>query len=111
MLNENLQMKEALENVICQDCGGPPLLEEEHESFRRKMQLENRRLKEEHGKMSNLIARYLEKYMSTPRLQQVPIPITESSSHEPALDGSSSTSLDPNLGFTTQWNFLIWKRH
>ncbi|KAJ1378117.1 homeobox-leucine zipper protein HDG11-like, partial [Sesbania bispinosa] len=49
MLNENLQMKEVIENIICQDCGGPPLLEEEHESFMRQMQLQNTMLKEEVG--------------------------------------------------------------
>ncbi|KAJ1382261.1 START domain [Sesbania bispinosa] len=110
MLNENLQMKEAIENIICQDCGGPPLLEEEHESFMRQMQLQNTMIKEKHGKVCNLLARYLEKYMSTPRLQQVPIPITESSSHEPALNGSSSTSLDQSLGFHNPMEIFIMEK-
>lgn len=44
---ENLAIKEALKNVICPSCGGPPFGEEERQRSLQKLQLENAQLKEE----------------------------------------------------------------
>ncbi|XP_020230831.1 homeobox-leucine zipper protein HDG11 [Cajanus cajan] len=87
--SENVLMKEALKNMLCPSCGGPPYPEGKHEHVIQKMQLENAQLKEEHEKVSSLLARYLEKQMSPPELQQGFIPITGSSSHSPTTLGNS----------------------
>ncbi|KDP35727.1 hypothetical protein JCGZ_10499 [Jatropha curcas] len=44
---ENLAIREALKNVICPSCGGPPFGEEERQHSLQKLQLENAHLKEE----------------------------------------------------------------
>ncbi|KAF2325701.1 hypothetical protein GH714_033345 [Hevea brasiliensis] len=44
---ENLAIREALKNVICPSCGGPPFGEEERQRSLQKLQLENAQLKEE----------------------------------------------------------------
>jgi homeobox-leucine zipper protein len=44
---ENLAIREALKNVICPSCGGPPFGEEERQHSLQKLQLENAQLKEE----------------------------------------------------------------
>ncbi|KAL5811897.1 hypothetical protein ACOSQ3_026847 [Xanthoceras sorbifolium] len=58
---ENVAIREALKNVICPSCGGPPLGEEERQRNLQKLQLENAHLKEEHEKVSNLLAKYIGK--------------------------------------------------
>ncbi|KAK7331294.1 hypothetical protein VNO77_25516 [Canavalia gladiata] len=92
--SENLLMKEALKNIYCPSCGGPPYPEGEHEHFVQKMQLENAQLKDEHEKVSSLLARYLEKQMSQPELQQALLPITGSTSHEPTQGSSVNQVID-----------------
>ncbi|XP_059451983.1 homeobox-leucine zipper protein ROC8-like [Corylus avellana] len=67
--NEKIQceivaIKEALKNVICPACGGPPFGEEERQRNLQKLQLENSKLKEEHEKVSNLLAKYIGKPIS-----------------------------------------------
>lgn len=48
LLTENVRIKEALKNVFCQSCGGPPNRDhEEHMRSLEKLELENARLKEE----------------------------------------------------------------
>lgn len=44
---ENLAIKEALKNVICPACGGPPFGEEERQCSLEKLQSENAQLKDE----------------------------------------------------------------
>lgn len=44
---ENLAIREALKNVICPSCGGPPFGIEERQRSLQKLQLENSQLKEE----------------------------------------------------------------
>ncbi|XP_048328590.2 homeobox-leucine zipper protein ROC8 [Ziziphus jujuba] len=61
---ENLAIREALKNVICPSCGGPPFGEEERQRSLQKLQLENAQLKEEHEKVSNLLAKYIGKPIS-----------------------------------------------
>ncbi|KAJ4828788.1 hypothetical protein Tsubulata_010801 [Turnera subulata] len=64
---ENLAIREALKNVICPACGGPPFGEEERKRSLQKLQLENSQLKEEaslHEKVSNLLAKYIGKPIS-----------------------------------------------
>ncbi|XP_025647253.1 homeobox-leucine zipper protein HDG11-like [Arachis hypogaea] len=107
--NENLLMKEALNNILCPSCGGPPAAGEDHEHFMQKMLLENAHLKEEaslnsfntssfqhvsHGKISNILSRYLEKEVLHPedieQLNAIPnsIDIAGSSSTTPLYDFS-----------------------
>ncbi|KAJ8752159.1 hypothetical protein K2173_003767 [Erythroxylum novogranatense] len=61
---ENLAIKEALKKVICPACGGPPFGEEEAQRSLRKLQLENAQLKEEHEKVTSLLAKYIGKPIS-----------------------------------------------
>ncbi|KAJ1420886.1 START-like domain superfamily [Sesbania bispinosa] len=112
MLSENILMKEALKNTLCPDCGGPPFPEGEHELFMQKMQRENAKLKEEasqlYERVSDLLARYLEKHMTTHEIQQTSIPITGPSSHELALDGSSSSSLGQSFNLPIMDNHILF---
>ncbi|KAL5743560.1 hypothetical protein ACOSQ2_026676 [Xanthoceras sorbifolium] len=59
--SENLAIREALKNVICPSCGGPPIGEEERQRNLQKLRLENAYLKEEHEKVSDLLAKYIGK--------------------------------------------------
>ncbi|KAK9284785.1 hypothetical protein L1049_023962 [Liquidambar formosana] len=61
---ENLAIREALKNVICPSCGGPPFGEEERQRNLEDLQEENAQLKEEHDKVSNLLAQYIGKPIS-----------------------------------------------
>ncbi|KAI3417477.1 uncharacterized protein J3R85_014433 [Psidium guajava] len=61
---ENLAIMEALKSVICPDCGGPPLGEEERQCNLEKLKTENVQLKEEHAKLSNILAKYIGKPIS-----------------------------------------------
>lgn len=44
---ENLAFREALKNMACPSCGGPPYGEEEHQHHLSKLQQENVQLKQE----------------------------------------------------------------
>ncbi|KAL5811896.1 hypothetical protein ACOSQ3_026846 [Xanthoceras sorbifolium] len=59
--SENVAIREALQNVICPSCGGPPFGEEERQRNLEKLRLENAYLKEEHEKVSNFLAKYIGK--------------------------------------------------
>ncbi|XP_011005937.1 PREDICTED: homeobox-leucine zipper protein ROC8-like [Populus euphratica] len=61
---ENLAIIEALKNVICPACGGPPFGEEERQRSLQKLKQENARLKEEHEKVSTLLNKYIGKSIS-----------------------------------------------
>ncbi|KAL2521930.1 Homeobox-leucine zipper protein HDG11 [Forsythia ovata] len=58
---ENLAMKEALNNIICPDCDGPRLGEEERQRNLQKLKMENALLKEEHGRMLNIHSSFMGK--------------------------------------------------
>ncbi|KAL2341563.1 hypothetical protein Fmac_009503 [Flemingia macrophylla] len=92
--HENIVMKEALKNILCPSCGGPPYPEGKHEHVIQKMQLENAQLKKEHDKVSALLGKYLEKQISPSDLQQALNPITGSSSQSPTLGNSQNPQID-----------------
>ncbi|KAL5225320.1 hypothetical protein ABZP36_011959 [Zizania latifolia] len=54
---ENIAIREALKNVICPTCGGPPVGEDYFDE--QKLRMENARLKEELERVSNLTSKYL----------------------------------------------------
>uniref|UniRef100_A0A0D9WN36 Homeobox domain-containing protein n=1 Tax=Leersia perrieri TaxID=77586 RepID=A0A0D9WN36_9ORYZ len=54
---ENIAIREALKNVICPTCGGPPVGEDYFDE--QKLRMENARLKEELDRVSNLTSKYL----------------------------------------------------
>ncbi|XP_065858204.1 homeobox-leucine zipper protein ROC8-like isoform X2 [Euphorbia lathyris] len=64
MQQENMAIKEAFKNVICPACGGPPFGEEQCHGSLQKLQLENAMLKEEHERVSELLAKYKGKTIS-----------------------------------------------
>ncbi|TQD88460.1 hypothetical protein C1H46_025984 [Malus baccata] len=72
---ENYAMREALKNVSCPTCGGPPFGEEERQINLQSLQLENAYLKEEasiwninkissHDKVASLLSKYIGKPLS-----------------------------------------------
>ncbi|KAK2973163.1 hypothetical protein RJ640_009586 [Escallonia rubra] len=52
---ENLALGEALKNVVCPACGGPPLGEEERLRTLQRLRIENAQLKEEQERLSNML--------------------------------------------------------
>ncbi|KAI8536604.1 hypothetical protein RHMOL_Rhmol10G0270500 [Rhododendron molle] len=61
---ENLAIREAIKNVICPACGGPPFGEEERKLNLQKLKMENSQLKQEassHERLSHIISNYLGK--------------------------------------------------
>ncbi|XP_062103783.1 homeobox-leucine zipper protein ROC8-like [Humulus lupulus] len=94
---ENIAIREALRNVICPACGGPPFGQEERQHSLQKLQLENAQLKEEHEKVSNLLAKYTGKPLSEIERLTSGIPSSAESSFDlqpPALRQGSSSSLN-----------------
>ncbi|ERN11049.1 homeobox-leucine zipper protein ROC8 isoform X2 [Amborella trichopoda] len=70
---ENIAIREALKNVICPSCGGPPVGDDYFDE--QKLRLENARLKEELDRISSITA----KYMGRPIPQLPPVqPVTMS---------------------------------
>ncbi|XP_052196358.1 homeobox-leucine zipper protein ROC8-like isoform X3 [Diospyros lotus] len=58
---ENLAIGEALRNVLCPTCRGPPFGEEERQLNLQKLKIENSQLKKEYERVSQLVANYLGK--------------------------------------------------
>ncbi|XP_030461287.1 homeobox-leucine zipper protein ROC8-like [Syzygium oleosum] len=85
---ENLAIMEALKSVICPACGGPPFGEEERQHNLEKLKMENVQLKEEHAKVSNILAKYIGK----------PISHIESLMPGPRSSAEVSTASVPNQG-------------
>ncbi|KAJ4973997.1 hypothetical protein NE237_007171 [Protea cynaroides] len=54
---ENIAIREALRNVICPNCGGPPM--EDSYFDEQKLRVENARLKEELDRVSSIAAKYM----------------------------------------------------
>ncbi|XP_078444427.1 homeodomain GLABROUS 11 [Wolffia australiana] len=89
---ENISMREALRNVICPTCGGPPTTED---SFfdEEKLRMENVRLKEELDRVASVASKYLGRPISQlPSAQSIP-----SSSLDLSVGGFGSPSLGPSL--------------
>ncbi|XP_062006738.1 homeobox-leucine zipper protein HDG11-like [Rosa rugosa] len=61
---ENYAIKEALKNVICPACGGPPFGEQDRQKSLQKLHLENAQLKEEHDKVATLLSKFIGKPLS-----------------------------------------------
>ncbi|XP_066319636.1 homeobox-leucine zipper protein ROC8-like [Miscanthus floridulus] len=89
---ENIAMREALRNVICPTCGGPPVTDDYFDE--QKLRMENARLKEELDRVSSLTS----KYLGRPITQLPPVqPLSMSSSLDLSVGGLGSPSLGPSL--------------
>ncbi|KAL3628947.1 Homeobox-leucine zipper protein hdg11 [Castilleja foliolosa] len=55
---ENIAIREALKNVICPSCGGPPVSEDPYFD-EQKLRIENAQLKEELDRVSSMAAKYI----------------------------------------------------
>ncbi|CAK9165736.1 unnamed protein product [Ilex paraguariensis] len=109
---ENIAIREALKNVICPSCGGPPVGEDPYFD-EQKIRMENAQLKEELDRVSSIAAKYIGRPISQiSPVQSIPISTLDLSvasfrGHRmtgPSLDldllpGSSSTI--PNFSFPT----------
>nr|XP_031247246.1 homeobox-leucine zipper protein ROC8-like [Pistacia vera] len=97
---ENSAIRDALKNVICPSCGGPPCGEEERQLCLQNLHLDNARLKEEHEKLSNLLAKFIGKPI--PHIDALmPIPgSTFGASLQPNFQNQAMgrANLDPDLG-------------
>ncbi|XP_065870098.1 homeobox-leucine zipper protein ROC8-like [Euphorbia lathyris] len=89
---ENMAMKEALKNVICPACGGPPFGEEERRRNLLKLQMENAKLREERERVSALLAKCLGKSIPPVHGDSMEIMAPKQRLGSPALD------LDLNAG-------------
>nr|AIA58891.1 homeodomain protein HOX3-A [Gossypium hirsutum] len=70
---ENIAIREALKNVICPSCGGPPANEDSYFDDQ-KMRMENAQLKEELDRVSSIAAKYIGRPISQlPPVQPVHI--------------------------------------
>ncbi|XP_028118213.1 homeobox-leucine zipper protein HDG11-like [Camellia sinensis] len=96
---ENLAIREALKNVTCPNCGGPPFGEEERQLNVQKLKMQNSHLKQEYERMSHFIANILGKPVA--QIQslcsmdfQSQTDILGFSASQGLLGGSSSNSTD-----------------
>ncbi|KAL6911562.1 hypothetical protein ACP4OV_000367 [Aristida adscensionis] len=90
---ENIAMREALRNVICPTCGGPPVADEYFDE--QKLRMENARLKDELDRVSSLTS----KYLGRPITQLPPVqPLSMSmSSLDLSVGGLASPAMGPSL--------------
>lgn len=107
---ENIAIREAIRNVICPSCGGPPVNEDSYFD-EQKLRMENLQLKEELDKISSLAAKYMGRpisqlppmqpvHLSSLNLMSMPsFGLTGPSLDLDLLPGSSSTV--PSLTFPT----------
>ncbi|XP_015087599.1 homeobox-leucine zipper protein HDG8-like [Solanum pennellii] len=87
LLSENKAMKEAMKNIMCPKCDGPPIEKEERERNIENMKTENQWLTEQCEKVSNLISSVVGRPF-----------VMDSNLAPPKLTlGSSSNSSDENL--------------
>ncbi|KAE9586112.1 hypothetical protein Lal_00010013 [Lupinus albus] len=91
---ENIAYKEALKNMFCPSCGGPPLHEDPYVD-EQKLRMENAQLKEELERVSNIAAKYIGRPISQlPSIQPI---------HMSSLDlsmgsfGTQGLSVGPTL--------------
>ncbi|XP_075482634.1 homeobox-leucine zipper protein HDG11-like [Primulina tabacum] len=108
---ENIAIREALRNIICPSCGGPPVSEDSYFD-EQKLRIENSHLKEELDRVSSIAAKYIGRPISQlPPVQPIHVSSLDLSmasfgSHGipgPSLDldllPGSSSSVIPNLAF------------
>ncbi|GER56727.1 homeobox-leucine zipper family protein [Striga asiatica] len=101
---ENIAIREALKNVICPSCGGPPLSEDPYFD-EQKLRMENAQLKEELDRVSSVAAKYIGRPISQlPPVQPIHISSLDLSmssfGHGPSLDlDLLPGSVIPNLPF------------
>ncbi|KAL6605992.1 hypothetical protein ACP70R_041645 [Stipagrostis hirtigluma subsp. patula] len=84
---ENITMREALKNIICPNCGGPPVAEDYFDE--QKLRMENARLKEELDRVSSITS----KYLGRPFTQMPPVPAMSMSSLDLSVGGMGGPAL------------------
>ncbi|KAF3974712.1 hypothetical protein ACB098_04G063300 [Castanea mollissima] len=94
---ENIAIREALRNVICPSCGGPPVTEDSYFD-EQKLRMENAQLKEELDRVSSIAAKYIGRPISQlPPVQPIPISSLDLSMGSFGGQGISGPSLDLDL--------------
>ncbi|ONK74994.1 uncharacterized protein A4U43_C03F12210 [Asparagus officinalis] len=89
---ENIAMREALKNIICPNCGGPPVNEDSYFD-EQKLRMENARLKEELDRVSSITS----KYLGRPITQLPPIQPVSVSSLDLSVGGFVNPGFGPSL--------------
>ncbi|CAK7327919.1 unnamed protein product [Dovyalis caffra] len=94
---ENIAIREALKNVICPSCGGPPVTEDSYFD-EHKLRMENAQLKEELDRVSSIAAKYIGRPISQlPPVQPVHISSLDLSMGNFGGQGIGGPSLDLDL--------------
>ncbi|KAL2334322.1 hypothetical protein Fmac_015535 [Flemingia macrophylla] len=94
---ENIAIREALKNVICPSCGGPPINEDSYFD-EQKLRLENAQLKEELDRVSSIAAKYIGRPISQlPPVQPIHISSLDLSMGSFGSQGFGGPSLDLDL--------------
>ncbi|KAL1568349.1 Homeobox-leucine zipper protein hdg11 [Salvia divinorum] len=94
---ENIAMREALRNIICPSCGGPPVTEDSYFD-EQKLRMENAQLKEELDRVSSIAAKYIGRPISQlPPLQPVHVSSLDLSMGSFGGHGMSCPSIDLDL--------------
>ncbi|KAK2664628.1 hypothetical protein Ddye_003202 [Dipteronia dyeriana] len=92
---ENIAIREALKNVICPSCGGPPVTEDSYFD-EQKLRMENVQLKEELDRVSSIAAKYIGRPISQlPPVQ--PIHVSSLDLTMGSFGGPSGLSGGPSL--------------
>lgn len=94
---ENIAIREALKNVICPSCGGPPVTEDSYFD-EQKLRMENAQLKEELDRVSSIAAKYIGRPISQlPPVQPIHISSLDLTMGTFGDQGISGPSLDLDL--------------
>ncbi|KAG9457672.1 hypothetical protein H6P81_002180 [Aristolochia fimbriata] len=94
---ENIAIREALKNVICPSCGGPPVNEDSYFD-EQKLRMENARLKEELDRVSSMAAKYIGRPISQlPPIQPISISSLDLTVGSYGAQGMGPPSLDLDL--------------
>lgn len=94
---ENIAIREALKNVICPSCGGPPVTEDSYFD-EHKLRMENVQLKEELDRVSSIAAKYIGRPISQlPPVQPFHISSLDLSMGNFGGQGIGGPSLDLDL--------------
>ncbi|XP_060204253.1 homeobox-leucine zipper protein HDG11-like [Lycium barbarum] len=94
---ENIAIREALKNVICPSCGGPPVTEDSYFD-EQKLRIENMHLKEELDKISSIAAKYIGRPISQlPPVQPIHLSSLDLSMSSFMCQGHNSLDLDLDL--------------
>ncbi|KAF5445596.1 hypothetical protein F2P56_034639 [Juglans regia] len=94
---ENIAIREALRNVICPSCGGPPVNEDSYFD-EQKLRIENAHLKEELDRVSSIAAKYIGRPISQlPPVQPIHVSSLDLSMGSFEGQGVGGPSLDIDL--------------